>query len=206
MPDSLARHKSPAALILVDVINHFEFPDGQRILRQALPIAPRLARLKERARKTGIPCIYVNDNFGQWRSDAAKLVTYCLRPESAGANSSMHSAFFQTPLKFSCAIGCHQPDPVRPSPSDQQLYRLHGPRCEHAGVPAVCAVRLFGGALAPRAPAGHRAYKGDGRRPGHDGGEAASRRFEGGPALGSRTSCGPDRLSAGETEWKRTPV
>ena len=84
MPDTLARHKSPAALILVDVINHFEFPDGKRILRQALPIAPRLARLKERARKAGIPCIYVNDNFGQWRSDAAKLVTYCLRPESAG--------------------------------------------------------------------------------------------------------------------------
>ena len=84
MTDSLARHKSPAALILVDVINHFEFPDGQRILREALTIAPRLARLKERARKAGIPCIYVNDNFGQWRSDAAKLVTYCLRPESAG--------------------------------------------------------------------------------------------------------------------------
>jgi nicotinamidase-related amidase len=115
MPDSLTRHKSPTALILVDVINHFEFPDGQRILRQALPIAPRLARLKKRARKAHIPCIYVNDNFGQWRSDAAKLVTYCLRPESAGRTfvealrpdvddyfvlKPMHSAFFQTPLEI----------------------------------------------------------------------------------------------------------
>ena len=76
MTDSLARHKSPAALILVDVINHFEFPDGQRILREALTIAPRLARLKERARKAGIPCIYVNDNFGQWRSDFRKTVAH----------------------------------------------------------------------------------------------------------------------------------
>lgn len=115
MPDTLARHKSPAALILVDVINHFEFPDGQRVLHEALPIAPRLARLKERARKAAIPCIYVNDNFGQWRSDAAKLVTYCLRAESAGRKfvealrpgvddyfvlKPMHSAFFQTPLEI----------------------------------------------------------------------------------------------------------
>jgi nicotinamidase-related amidase len=108
-------HKSPTALILVDVINHFEFPDGQRILRQALPIAPRVARLKQRARKTGIPCIYVNDNFGQWRSDASELVTYCLRPEAAGCKfveelrpdpddyfvlKPMHSAFFKTPLEI----------------------------------------------------------------------------------------------------------
>jgi nicotinamidase-related amidase len=115
MPERHTHHKSPAALLLVDVINHFEFPDGQRILRQALPLAPRLARLKERARAAGIPCIYVNDNFGQWRSDAAKLVAYCLRPDSAGRKfvdalrpgaddyfvlKPMHSAFFQTPLEI----------------------------------------------------------------------------------------------------------
>ena len=118
MQDNLSRHtrhKSAAALILVDVINHFEFPDGQSILRQALPIAPRLARMKKRARRAGIPCIYVNDNFGQWRSDASKLVAYCLRPASAGRKfveelrpdaedyfvlKPMHSAFFQTPLEI----------------------------------------------------------------------------------------------------------
>jgi nicotinamidase-related amidase len=115
MPDLHVNQKSPAALILVDVINHFEFPDGKRTLRQALSIASRVARLKQRARKAGIPCIYVNDNFGQWRSDASKLVTYCLRPQSAGRKfveelrpgpkdyfvlKPMHSAFFQTPLEI----------------------------------------------------------------------------------------------------------
>ena len=75
------QHKSAAALILVDVINHFEFPDGARLLKNAFPIAPKLARLKERARCAGIPAIYVNDNFGQWRSNASKLLEYCLRPE-----------------------------------------------------------------------------------------------------------------------------
>ena len=108
-----APDKSPIALVLVDVINHFEFPDGQRVLRQAEPIAPRIARLKKRARSEGIPTIYVNDNFGQWRSQASELISYCLRPETPGARfveqilpdkedyfvlKPMHSAFYQTPL------------------------------------------------------------------------------------------------------------
>jgi nicotinamidase-related amidase len=107
------RHKSGLALVLIDVINHFEFPDGKTILRQALKIAPALARLKKKAREAGVPTIYVNDNFGQWRSDMSKLLRYCLRPEAAGrvfveqlrpddkdyfVLKPMHSAFYQTPL------------------------------------------------------------------------------------------------------------
>ena len=107
------RHKSRVALLLVDVINHFEFPDGKEILQRALPIAPPLARLKKRAREAGVPTIYVNDNFGQWRSDARKLLQYSLRPDAPGLHfveqlqpddedyfvlKPMHSAFYQTPL------------------------------------------------------------------------------------------------------------
>jgi nicotinamidase-related amidase len=101
------------ALILVDVVNHFEFPEGDRLLKQALPVVPVLARLKRRARRSGIPVIYVNDNFGQWRSDAAKILAYCLRADCTGRDfvaplqpeaedycvlKPMHSAFYQTPL------------------------------------------------------------------------------------------------------------
>ena len=107
------RHKSRVALLLVDVINHFEFPDGKEILHRALQVAPSLARLKKRARAAGVPTIYVNDNFGQWRSDTKKLLQYCLRPEALGLRfveqlqpddedyfilKPMHSAFYQTPL------------------------------------------------------------------------------------------------------------
>src|SRR6185503_6576029 len=113
MPSRDVLHKSAVALILVDVINHFEFPDGLRLLKNALRIVPRLARLKERARRAGIPTIYVNDNFGQWRSNASKLLEYCLRPEAPGRQfvvrlrpyeedylvlKPMHSAFYQSPL------------------------------------------------------------------------------------------------------------
>jgi nicotinamidase-related amidase len=114
MPDGKPRQKSRAALLLIDVINHFEYPDGNRILRNARAIGPRLAKLKKRAKSGGLPVLYVNDNFGQWRSDAGKLVDYCLRPEAPGRAfvealqpekddyfvlKPMHSAFYQTPLE-----------------------------------------------------------------------------------------------------------
>src|SRR5689334_24909071 len=41
-------------------------------------MARRIAALKKRARALNIPVIYVNDNFGKWRSDFRKLVSHCL--------------------------------------------------------------------------------------------------------------------------------
>jgi nicotinamidase-related amidase len=115
----MARRSSPdpstTAILLIDVINHFEFPDGKEMLVQALSIASRLARLKARMRAAKIPIIYVNDNFGQWRSDLPKLLAYCLRPEAIGRRfveqiqpakddyfvlKPRHSAFYQTPLEI----------------------------------------------------------------------------------------------------------
>src|SRR5687767_9942190 len=68
---------SGAALLLIDVINDFEFDDGERLFRQALPIAQNIARLKQNAQRAGIPAIYVNDNFGKWRSDFRKTISHC---------------------------------------------------------------------------------------------------------------------------------
>jgi nicotinamidase-related amidase len=113
---AMPRRSKPCstALLLIDVINHFEFPDGDQIARQALKIAPKIARLKSRARAAGIPTIYVNDNFGEWRSELSVLLSRCLRPGARGAHfveqlqpddedyfvlKPMHSAFYQTPLE-----------------------------------------------------------------------------------------------------------
>jgi hypothetical protein len=38
--------RSPAAFLLIDVINDLEFPEGARLLRLALPMAKRIVRLK----------------------------------------------------------------------------------------------------------------------------------------------------------------
>jgi nicotinamidase-related amidase len=73
-----APDKSDVALLLIDVINDLDFPDGDRLLRYALPMAERLVDLKRRARDAGVPVVYVNDNFGRWRSDFNAQVEHCM--------------------------------------------------------------------------------------------------------------------------------
>lgn len=70
--------RSNTVLLLLDVINAMEFEGADRLLRHAVPMAKRLARLKRRARAAGIPSIYVNDNFGRWKSDFRRVVEHCL--------------------------------------------------------------------------------------------------------------------------------
>jgi nicotinamidase-related amidase len=72
-PDS-----SPVALIIIDAINDLEFEGGAGMLARAVRMARRIAALKARAAAIGIPTIYVNDNFGRWRSDFHRIVAHCL--------------------------------------------------------------------------------------------------------------------------------
>ncbi len=72
-----APDKSNIALILIDIISDFEFPDGEKLFENALPMAKKIAALKEKAKKAGVPVIYVNDNFGKWQSDFKKLLKHC---------------------------------------------------------------------------------------------------------------------------------
>lgn len=72
-----APDKSKAALLLIDVINAFDFPEGEELLRLAMPAGRKIATLKKRAKAAGIPCVYVNDNFGRWQSDFKKIVSHC---------------------------------------------------------------------------------------------------------------------------------
>jgi nicotinamidase-related amidase len=105
--------RSDVALILIDVINDLEFDDGERLLEHALPMARRLAALKQRAKALGVPAIYVNDNFGRWQSDLRKLLSHCLEDGVCGRPvvemlqpdeddyfvlKPKHSGFFSTTL------------------------------------------------------------------------------------------------------------
>jgi len=72
-----APDKSNAALLLIDVINDFDFPEGEELLRLAMPVGKNIAALKQRAKAAGIPSVYVNDNFGRWQSDFKKIVSHC---------------------------------------------------------------------------------------------------------------------------------
>jgi nicotinamidase-related amidase len=74
-----APDKAGGALLLVDVINDFDFTEAEQLLRFARPMAERIALLKERAAAAGVPVIYANDNFGRWRSDFNSQIEHCLR-------------------------------------------------------------------------------------------------------------------------------
>ncbi len=102
-----------AALVLIDVINDLEFPEGDELLRYARPMAERIAALKRRAKGAGLPTIYVNDNFGRWQSDFNKQVDHCLNDRVRGRPLAellrpdeddyfvlkpKHSGFFSTTL------------------------------------------------------------------------------------------------------------
>lgn len=109
-----APDKSDFALLLIDLINDFDFPEANQLLRFARPMARKILRLKERAKKAGVPVIYVNDNFGRWQSDFRRQVQHCLRGKSRGREivrllqpeeddyfvlKPKHSGFFSTTLE-----------------------------------------------------------------------------------------------------------
>jgi nicotinamidase-related amidase len=101
------------ALLLIDVINDLEFEGAEALVQQAVPMARRIAELKKRAREAGIPTIYVNDNFGRWKSDFRRVVEHCLEDGVRGEEVARilepneedyfvlkpkHSAFYATTL------------------------------------------------------------------------------------------------------------
>jgi len=105
----------PVALILIDVINSLDFPNAEALFKHGLPMAERIRDLKTRAKRHGVPVIYVNDNFGQWRSDFRALIDDCLQPDTLGRPiveqlrpddddyfvlKPMHSGFYLTPLEL----------------------------------------------------------------------------------------------------------
>jgi nicotinamidase-related amidase len=101
------------ALLLIDVINDLAFEGSESLVEQAELMAARLGRLKRRATQAGVPAIYINDNFGRWRSDFRQTVAHCTSPRAPGRRVSQrlrptqrdyfvlkpkHSGFFDTTL------------------------------------------------------------------------------------------------------------
>jgi nicotinamidase-related amidase len=82
---TIAEREPAIALLLIDVINDLSFAGSERLLEQALPMAERLSQLKCRAKQYQIPCIYVNDNFGHWKSDFRRIVEQCTVETAPGA-------------------------------------------------------------------------------------------------------------------------
>ena len=103
----------PVALLLIDLINDLDFPDNEDLVRRSAELGSRISSLKQRCKQAGIPAIYVNDNYGKWRSDFTEVLRHSLRAGAPGREmverlrpepddyfilKPKHSAFFATPL------------------------------------------------------------------------------------------------------------
>jgi nicotinamidase-related amidase len=102
-----------SALIVVDMINSYEFEDADRLAESVERALPCLRRLLDRAVEEDVLTIYVNDNFGAWTSDRDDLIESALggrrrdlveplvpRDEALFVVKARHSIFFQTPLEY----------------------------------------------------------------------------------------------------------
>jgi nicotinamidase-related amidase len=105
---------SPIVLLIVDAINDLEYEGGEELLTHAKPMVEAIKTLKRSATEVGIRAVYVNDNFGKWRSDFKSLVQHCLQDGIRGKPlvellepveedyfvlKPKHSGFFSTTLE-----------------------------------------------------------------------------------------------------------
>jgi nicotinamidase-related amidase len=104
---------SRTAVIVIDMINAYDFPDAEKVVASAETAVPRIEQLIDEAPGKDMPVIYVNDNFGHWKSNRDELVEEALqgrRPqlveaikpddESLFVVKARHSIFYQTPLEY----------------------------------------------------------------------------------------------------------
>ncbi|MEU1804561.1 isochorismatase family cysteine hydrolase [Streptomyces sp. NPDC019937] len=101
------------ALIVIDMINTYDHEDAELLLPSVREALPAVRKLVTRARKAGVEVIYVNDNFGRWRSHHDELLDTALRSphadlvepvrpdeDSLFVVKARHSIFYETPLEY----------------------------------------------------------------------------------------------------------
>ena len=104
----------PDALVVVDMLNTYEHPDGECCAERAREVLPAMRGAIESARTGDDDVIYVNDNYGLWSSDRAQLVDHVLervpdtnlvepllpRDDDSFIFKARHSIFYETTLAY----------------------------------------------------------------------------------------------------------
>lgn len=103
------------ALLIIDMINNLNFPEGKKLLTFSLPVARNIQKLKAKFKHQKRPVIYVNDNFGKWRASWEEVYEKCSGDKSLGAElchmlrpepddyfilKPKHSGFYSTNLEI----------------------------------------------------------------------------------------------------------
>ncbi|WP_200937243.1 MULTISPECIES: isochorismatase family cysteine hydrolase [unclassified Phenylobacterium] len=64
-------------MLIIDMINDLDFPGGGSLLPKALAAGESILRLREQADRLAMPVVYVNDNYGHWRSERSSIIEAC---------------------------------------------------------------------------------------------------------------------------------
>jgi nicotinamidase-related amidase len=104
---------SKAALIVIDMIHSYDFPDAEKLIPSVEETLPAMREAIDRARSDGVVTIYVNDNYGKWRSSSDELVEQALESphrdlvepiapheDALFVVKTRHSIFYSTPLEY----------------------------------------------------------------------------------------------------------
>lgn len=79
-----APDKCQVALLIIDTINDFEWSGDKKIIGDATTMARNILELKKQAKKASVPVVYVNDNFGRWKSDFKAVVDHVIDDNTTG--------------------------------------------------------------------------------------------------------------------------
>jgi nicotinamidase-related amidase len=95
------------------MINTYDHSDAEQLVTSVRAALPGLGAVLRAARHSGTDVIYVNDNFGRWRSNHHDLLERALagphgdlvdpvRPDDSSlfVVKARHSVFYQTPLEY----------------------------------------------------------------------------------------------------------
>jgi nicotinamidase-related amidase len=104
---------SRSALIVIDMINPYDFPDAEKLIPSVEQTLPAMREAIDRARREEVLTVYVNDNYGQWRSNSDELVEHALdsphrdlvepiapHEDALFVIKTRHSIFYSTPLEY----------------------------------------------------------------------------------------------------------
>ncbi|MCM3571369.1 cysteine hydrolase family protein [Neobacillus mesonae] len=104
-------NESKTALIIIDMINDFDFHSGPVLANKAKKIAQPIKKLKDHFNRMKMPVVFINDHYNLWQADYQRIIQHCqnsysqpilqlLHPEKDDffLIKPKHSAFYGTAL------------------------------------------------------------------------------------------------------------
>jgi nicotinamidase-related amidase len=109
---TMNRPETPSfALLIIDMINDFDFNYGNMLLEHTKLIVDPILKLKKQMKEKGFPIIYINDHYDLWQADFDKIIDTCKNEGNASLIERIkpqqdefflikpkHSAFYGTAL------------------------------------------------------------------------------------------------------------